>query len=134
MSSKRGRCLCGEVSYEYSGPENWRGHCHCESCRRNTASPFTTWFGVPYAAFRFAGKPPKVYLSSPGARRSFCPNCGTPIAYEHEKYPGEIHLYAASLDDPTDFQPQFHVHYAERLPWVELADGLPRFEHGGSEG
>ena len=44
---KRRRCLCGAVSFEFSGAENWRAHCHCESCRRNTSSPFTTWFGVP---------------------------------------------------------------------------------------
>jgi hypothetical protein len=31
-----------------------------------------------------------------------------------------------------DFHPQFHVHYAERVPWIELADGLPRFDHHGS--
>jgi hypothetical protein len=128
MTEKRGRCLCGEVSYTYEGLENWRGHCHCESCRRNTASPFTTFMGVAKAAFRFTGKPPKVYRSSPGVRRSFCANCGTPMAYENDKDPDEIHLYAATLASSADFAPQFHVHYEERVPWVELADDLPRHE------
>jgi hypothetical protein len=129
--AKTGRCLCGAVSWTYEGPENWRGHCHCASCRRNTASPFTTFMGVPYAAFRFTGAEPATYVSSPGVRRRFCPACGTPVAYEAERYPLEIHLYAASLDDPTDFAPQFHVHDAERLPWITLADDLPRFPHAG---
>lgn len=123
---KRGRCLCGAVTYEYSGPENWRGHCHCESCRRNTSSPFTTFMGVPNEAFEFTGEIPKVYISSPGVRRSFCGTCGTPMAYEADRYPKEIHLYAASLDNPMGFKPEFHTHSDEILPWILLSDGLPR--------
>lgn len=130
MTVKRGRCLCGEVRYEYSGPELWRGHCHCESCRRNTSSPFTTWFGVLKTAYRFTGKQPAVYRSSPAARRMFCANCGTPMAFEHDKFPEETHFYAASLEDSSDFSPEFHSHWAERVPWVQLADTLPRHQHG----
>lgn len=131
MTARRGHCLCGAVAFEYSGPENWRGHCHCESCRRNTASPFTTFLGVPRGAFRFTGTAPAVYCSSPGVRRLFCATCGTPMAYESDRYPDEIHLYAASLEDSQDFAPQFHVHWAERVPWITLSDTLPRFEQGG---
>lgn len=132
MGVKKGRCLCGSVTFEYSGPEIWRGHCHCESCRRATSSPFTTWFGVPKSACRFTGAEPSVYLSSPGARRLFCATCGSPIAFESERWPGEMHLYAASLDDPADFAPEFHVNVAEQLPWIQLADGLPRYDRSSS--
>jgi hypothetical protein len=55
MTVTKGRCLCGRVSFEYQGPEIWRDHCHCESCGRNTSSPFTTWFGVSNSAYRFTG-------------------------------------------------------------------------------
>ncbi len=127
---RHGRCLCGSVTFEYDGEAIWRAHCHCESCRRNTASPFTTWFGVPKSACRFTGDPPRIYVSSPGARRMFCARCGTPMAFEHDNFPGEIHLYAASLDDHATFAPQFHVHWSERVRWVELSDDLPRHEHG----
>ncbi|HXV24920.1 MAG TPA: GFA family protein [Alphaproteobacteria bacterium] len=125
---KRGRCLCGEVRFEYEGPENWRGHCHCDSCRRNTSSPFTTFFGVPRAAFRFTGTPPRVYHSSPGVRRLFCAHCGTPMAYENDRDKEEIHLYAACLEDSKKFSPQFHVYWAEKVPWIELSDHLPKYD------
>jgi len=128
MTTKTGRCLCGAVTFEYAGPENWRGHCHCESCRRNTASPFTTFLGVPRDACRFTGAQPSVYSSSPGVRRLFCATCGTPMAYEADRYPHEVHFYAATLDDAVSFVPQFHTHYAERLPWVEIADSLPKYD------
>ena len=92
----------------------------------------TTWFGVSTASFAFTGEPPKIYVSSPGVRRSFCETCGTPIAYENDRYPDEIHLYAASLQDPENFAPDFHVHYAERLSWLHIHDTLPKYDHSGS--
>ena len=77
-----GGCFCGAVRYEYEGPENWVGHCHCESCRRNCSAPFTTFVGVPRDKVRMTGAAPAVYESSPGVRRLFCARCGTPVAID----------------------------------------------------
>lgn len=133
MSEKRGRCLCGAVTFAYTGEENWRAHCHCESCRRQTSSPFTTFMGVPDGAFQFTGEQPKVYVSSPGVRRLFCATCGSPVAYEADAFPDEIHFYAASLEAPETFSPDRHVHTGEQLPWIHLDDGLPRFRKGSAD-
>ena len=81
---------------------------------------------------RFTGVEPVVRQSSPGARRSFCRNCGSPVAFESERWPDETHLYAALLEHPEDAAPQFHVHVAEKLPWIKLDDGLPQYERSAS--
>ncbi|MEQ8666457.1 MAG: hypothetical protein RIC16_12120 [Rhodospirillales bacterium] len=39
-----------------------------------------------------------------------------------------MHLYAASLEDPTDFEPTFHVNYASKLPWLRIDDDLPKYD------
>lgn len=130
MSVTRGRCLCGKVAYEFEGDVNWCGHCHCESCRRNTSSVVATFIGVPRAAFRFTGAEPKAYISSKGVRRLFCPHCGSPIAYDADAYPDEIHFYIGTLEHPQDRPPHFHVFHDEKLPWFEINDDLPR--HAGS--
>jgi hypothetical protein len=54
------------------------------------------------------------------------------MAFEAERYPGEIHLYAASLEDSSNFTAEGHVHFAEHVPWIELGDHLPRYPHGGN--
>lgn len=126
MSEKTGHCLCGAVTFAYDGPENWMAHCHCESCRRATASPFTSFLGVPNGHWRWTGAEPKTYESSPGVTRSFCGTCGAPVAYQAERFPDEIHFYAALLDDPALYLPTLHVHSDEQVPWVTLGDGLPR--------
>jgi len=130
--SNTGRCLCGSVQFEFDGVPAWAGHCHCESCRRNCSAPFTTFFGVRSDAARWTGAAPAVYESSPGVRRLFCGRCGSPMAFEADHYPGEIHFYAASLDDSSGFVPTSHVHHSEKVPWVHLADDLKRFPHSGT--
>lgn len=122
----RGRCLCGSVTYAFDGPPNWQVHCHCQSCRRATASPFTSYFGISNGKWHWSGIPPATYASSPGVKRSFCAACGTPMAYQSSDRPQEIDFYAATLTDPAAFSAECHVHWNERLPWPALADDLPK--------
>ena len=120
-----GRCLCGAVTYRCEALPLWQGHCHCESCRRATASPFTSFLGVRNGTWAWTGETPATYNSSPGTWRDFCQHCGTQMAYRSTRWPDEMHFYAATLDDPAAYQPTAHSHSAERLPWIHLSDGLP---------
>lgn len=131
-----GHCLCRAIEFAYDGAPNWTLHCHCESCRRATSSPLTTWISVPRRAFRFTRGSPRYFQSSPGVRRAFCGDCGSPLTYENERMADEVHLYAAALADPGEVAPQRHVFVAEQLPWFEVLDDLPRyatFSRGGAE-
>ncbi|MFC2970056.1 GFA family protein [Acidimangrovimonas pyrenivorans] len=121
-----GHCLCGAVRFEFDGAPLWQAHCHCESCRRNCSAPFTSFLGVADGSWRWTGAAPAAYASSPGVARMFCPTCGTPMAFRSERWPDEIHFYAASLDDPAAYAATRHVHWDEHLPWVHLCDGLER--------
>jgi hypothetical protein len=121
-----GRCLCGATTYRCTATHLWQSHCHCESCRRATASPFTSFFGIANGAWVWTGATPASYQSSPGTHRDFCPTCGTQMTYRSTRYPSETHFYAATLDDPTAYAPENHVHTNEQLPWIHLSDGLPR--------
>jgi len=122
-----GRCLCGSIVFQYVAAPNWTLHCHCDSCRRATSSPMTTWISVARAAFRFTKGSPRYFASSPGVKRGFCQNCGSPLTYQAERMPDEIHLYAASLLDAANVRPTRHVFVAEQLPWFEVQDELPRY-------
>jgi len=121
-----GHCLCGAVRYAFDAAPNWQAHCHCESCRRATSSPYTSYFGVSHGHWRWTGETPKVFMSSPGVKRHFCGTCGSPMAFEGDRWPHEIHFFAATLDDPAAFRPAAHANWNEHLPWVNPDDGLPR--------
>lgn len=128
-----GHCLCGAIQYEYDGEPSRVIHCHCESCRRQTASPVATFVIVPKAALRFTRGQPKEFASSPGVHRSFCDTCGSPIYYRTERRPDVIDLYAGTLSDPELVVPRSHVHVDEQLPWFEILDDLPRYVGSGSD-
>ena len=59
-------------------------------------------------------------------RRGFCSACGTPLAYESERFPGEVHFHISTCDDPDSLPPSFHVWHEEWLVRLETADSLPR--------
>ncbi len=126
-----GRCLCGAVKLEVMGEPIWKAHCHCESCRRSTGSALATFVGLERDAVRFVKGTPKVFVSSPGVERLFCGTCGTPVAYQADRWPSEIHLYVSVLDDPEAFPPTAHVHTAEKLSWLHLDDALKQYEATG---
>jgi len=122
-----GRCLCGAIMFEAVGAPLWVGHCHCQSCRRNTGAAVATFVGLLQTRFHYTKGEPKVFASSPGVRRSFCGDCGTPLTYQADQYPGEVHVYISTFDRPEAFPPQLHVFVSEAVPWLHLDDELPRY-------
>ena len=123
---RSGGCLCGAVRYAVRGKPLWIAHCHCESCRRATSAAFATYAGFRKERFTLTSGRPAHFRSSPGVNRGFCRRCGSPLTYEGARWPSQIHVLVASLDDPAAFRPTLHVNSAERLPWVHLSDGLRR--------
>ena len=103
----------------------WQANCHCESCRRACSAPFTTFFGLRATAWRWTGKAPGVYRSSPGVERFFCRDCGSPMGYRTDDLPDEMHGYAASLNHPERATPDREDFLEERLPWVHPGNLTP---------
>lgn len=124
----RGHCFCKKTSWEFTGEVTWSCYCHCDDCRRNCAAPVVAWLGVPSKNFKWTGATPKTLESSKGVYRHFCDRCGTPMAFEAEHYKGGMHLYAATLEHPENFKPEFHVNYKSKLPWLQMTDDLPKYD------
>ncbi len=130
MTPRTGRCLCGAITYEFTGDPLWRAHCHCASCRKQTSSPMTSFFCVSLDNFVFTSERPAAFNSSPGVTRKFCRQCGSPIAYQSVARPDQIDIYACTLDDLEDFEPEYHVFWDERVPWLNIEDELEKKEDG----
>ena len=128
-----GGCLCGAVRYRAGGEPLWTAHCHCHSCRRHTGGAVATFIGFDAARFEWQGEATGVYHSSPGVTRRFCRTCGSPLSYEAERCADEVHVYTGTLDHPENAAPAMHVFVAERIPWLRIADGMPRYAGTGRE-
>jgi hypothetical protein len=129
----QGGCLCGAVRFRVSGPSVWRAVCYCESCTRAAGAPLIAWAGFPSAKFAVLAGELSIYQSSPGVLRGFCGRCGTTLTYQKDPQvlPGfadDVYIATRSFDDPGASPPEEHVHYRERVAWLEMGDALPRHD------
>jgi len=122
-----GGCACGALRYDVKGSPFGAVHCHCTSCRKATGAPVASLFFVARGQVDWTGTR-SFYNSSPGVTRGFCGQCGTPMHYMSTRWPGEIHIFAATLDDLTVFTPTAHQHWHQRVPWLGPDDDLPRYD------
>lgn len=131
MSMRGGQCQCGATRYQFdAGKIRWQGLCHCRDCQRATGAPVVGWLGIRDGHWHWVGREPARYASSAGVERGFCRTCGTPLSYASDRWPGETHFLAATLDDPADYAPAFHVYTHFALPWARIDDTLPK--HSGT--
>jgi hypothetical protein len=128
----KGGCYCGSVRYEVSGTPFDATFCHCADCRRCAAAPFVAWFSVKRSEFRVVQGEPKHFASSEAVLRTFCPDCGTPLTYQHDGFPDEIDVSTCSLDMPDLVPPEDHTWTSQKLEWIDISNALPQYRDGRS--
>lgn len=124
MTQLTGICMCGAVSWAYSGRTTRNLVCHCTDCQRATSSPFTAFLGMAPERLRWTGEI-RDYESSPGTFRGFCPACGTRLYFRSEKWPNEIHVHAATMSQPLDYLPDAQVVMRSRVGWLDHLVSIP---------
>ena len=132
MTRMTGRCACNEITWKTVSSVLWAGHCHCDSCRRASSAPMTSFFGVARDSVVWTGEA-TVRQSSEAVERGVCPKCGSQVFIRSTRWPKETHLFAATLDEPALFHPKAHFHWAERVPWITVTDDLPKYA-GSADG
>ena len=70
---------------------------------------------------------PKTWRAG-GVTRSFCDHCGSQIGYRDDLLPGEIYLSLSFMDEPENYRPTLHAFEKRRLPFLHIADDLPRYD------
>jgi hypothetical protein len=120
-----GGCRCGAVRFEARSEPQHVSYCHCTDCRRATGSPVAAFVGFDADDVSIEGKALKAYQNGPVAR-SFCGNCGSPIAYLDSRLPGQVYFMLGAMDQPAYFRPTHHSYVREQLPYLHMPDGLPR--------
>src|SRR3569833_180677 len=125
-----GGCLCGAVRYELKSEPFDAGWCHCRTCQLNSGSPAMVFATVPEGDLVFTQGADKVrsFDSSHFGRRRFCGECGTPFTMEVRHQPETVDFSVATLDQPTEVAPGFHIFWGSRSAWFDPGDELPRHD------
>jgi hypothetical protein len=114
-----GRCLCGAVSYEVSGPLRQVIACHCEQCRR-TSGHFVAATQARREDFRLTVEEGlRWYASSEEAERGFCKICGSSLFWRQHAEPF-VSIMAGTLDQPTGLGIVEHIHRESAGDYYEI--------------
>jgi hypothetical protein len=120
-----GRCLCGKVTYEFTGDPIATAVCHCSHCQRQGGSAFSVNLLAHESQLKLSGelttyeergdKGDQVYV-----RRRFCNTCGSPILSEIALSEGIIAVKAGTLDDTSGVKPTVEAWCVDKQSWVDL--------------
>ena len=128
MVQLSGHCYCSACSWAYDGPAGRNLVCHCDDCQRSNAAPFSAFVGCDPDHLILSG-PIKQFESSAQSWRGFCTTCGTRLYFQSTKWPGEIHMLANTMDDPSTYKATAQVCIGEKQPWL---DGLTQVQSNQS--
>ena len=121
-----GGCLCQAVRYEADVNLSDAFYCHCKTCQKTSGAPAAVGVLVKQGTLKFTKEDPKIFQSSPFARRSFCQHCGSRLIYMSASRADWTNVSAGSLDHPERVVPTEHLCVESQWPWYEVADNLPR--------
>lgn len=114
-----GGCQCGAV--RFATKLVGRGSiCHCRMCQK----AFGSFFGPLVTSHdgHWTRGELKWFQSSDAARRAFCGECGTPLAYE-TKF--GLELAIGTFDEPEKVPPEIQVNLSDRVPYFAGLSTLP---------
>lgn len=129
MSTHKGSCLCGAVSFEVEGRFEHFFLCHCSRCRKGTGSAHAAnLFGADARLTWLSGEEKVRVFSVTGTRhqRAFCTECGSAAPRFH---PLGLVVPAGSLDTELHMLPDAHICVASRADWDVRLEDAPSFDH-----
>ncbi|VAW24557.1 Gfa-like protein [hydrothermal vent metagenome] len=122
-----GGCQCGAIRFSLS--ERGRASiCHCRMCQKAFGGLFAPLVSANDG--RWTRGEPKWFQSSNAARRAFCSDCGTPLAYETRF---GLELAVGAFDKPDEVAPLIQVNLNDKLTCYDGLSALPIKKQPGQE-
>ena len=125
----KGSCLCEGVQYEYHEEITEIAMCHCHMCKRAQGTPFVTNAPINFNALKFTQGESllKDYFSSPGKRRVFCSQCGSPLFSQLTSMPHIARLRVGTVTEGKLPAPAYQIFCEEKSDWFVVDDSLPQY-------
>ncbi|MFT3835977.1 MAG: GFA family protein [Myxococcaceae bacterium] len=126
-----GGCSCGEVRYRLTTEPMIVHCCHCTLCQRQTGSAFVINALIESSRVELLGKEP-VAVSMPtesGRPHDIyrCAKCEIAVWSDYGKRPYLRFMRVATLDTPHAIQPDVHIFFRSKVPWVRVPDDAKTF-------
>lgn len=126
-----GSCLCGEVSYEFTGPTKVFQYCHCTRCQKITGTAHASNIIIDPTHFKWTkGENNVGRFELPEAKHfasSFCKTCGSTLPWVTQSAKAMI-VPAGTLDDDPKVKPQHNIYYKDKACWYEDINSLVKYD------
>jgi hypothetical protein len=126
-----GGCACGAIRFEIADEPLFQNHCQCRDCQHKSGTGHGSYLTFARRGVRQAGDATlwdMVGDSGNVKTRALCPTCGSPVYMTFAAMPDVFTVHAASLDDPSRYQPQVVTYAVRGQAWDSLDPALPRFD------
>jgi hypothetical protein len=122
-----GGCYCGAIRFQSAKAPFTVSYCHCVDCRRAAGAPVAVMAAFNEEDLTFTPNEGKQVTVNKGASRSFCPDCGSPLAARFDYLPGQAYVAIGIFDHPEAFAPKHHSYESQRIDWLHIDDDIERF-------
>jgi hypothetical protein len=126
-----GGCQCGEVRYLVNPPLPPAYCCHCDECRKQSASAFSMSVAIEWARLSVTGEIDATEATSFSGKpklRCFCKTCGTRLWHRSSSDSVWITLKVGTLDKASHIVPRGHLWVSKKQPWIVIDPALPTFD------
>jgi hypothetical protein len=123
-------CHCGQLKAIATGEPGRVYVCHCKSCQRRTGAVVHSGSRWDKSQIRIEGQD-KIYgrMADSGfeIRFHFCPNCGSSVFWEGDRFPDVYGIAVGCFADP-DFPAPIYSAYEDAMhPWLDVTTAKEHF-------
>jgi hypothetical protein len=116
-------CACGRLTVKTNGEPVDVYLCSCLKCQRGTGSAFSYAALFADSSVTITGDRRQYADRGDSGREidsSFCPTCGTAVAFRAEVLPGVIGVPVGCFADPSFAKPSNQFWASRRQHWLDL--------------
>ena len=124
METRTASCRCGKLLATCTGAPVRVSVCHCLACQQRSGSVFAAQARWTSDRVSITGERQSWTRTADSGRHatySFCPTCGSTVAYTNESWPDLIAIPVGAFADPSFPPPRFSVWENRKHGWVEIA-------------
>src|SRR5271170_4074813 len=127
-----GGCACGAVRYEIAAEPMVSNDGQCRTCQHKSGTGHGSYLTFPRRTdVKLQGEATLWDVAGDTGNvktHAFCPACGSPVYLTFAAVPDLFTVHAASLDDPSRYEPQAVTYTVRSYAWDRLDPALPKFD------
>ena len=128
----KGGCACGKIRYEISAEPLAMNDCQCRDCQHRSGTGHGSYLTFPSRLHvKLTGSATHWDIAGDSGNvktHSFCPTCGSPVYLTFSAAPALFTVHAASLDEPSRYQPQAVTYRVRGYGWDKIDLALQQFD------